>query len=155
MVHCPSRISSSTCSLFCAASKDRGSCGVPIRLSIHANAPATFTRRGDPQATSQADRVDVIVQPVRPFLDATVLTLSDSHLVRLSHATAAWSCNNPLQTGLRPLHSHLDRRILELLRAPNSCRAPSSLSRALAMRFLVSWTLPGASGVSSVLHYLG
>jgi hypothetical protein len=127
--------------------------GFQFVSSIHASAPATFTRCGDPQATSQADHVDVIVQPVL-VLSSTPLfaTLSDPHVVRLSHATAAWSCNNPLQTGLFPLDSHLDRQILELLRAPNSSRTPSSLARDLAMRFLVSRTLPGASGASSVSH---
>jgi hypothetical protein len=46
--------------------------GFQVFFSSTYTPPASFTGRGDPQVTSQADRVVVIAQPVRPFFDAAV-----------------------------------------------------------------------------------
>ncbi|KAN0134187.1 hypothetical protein V8E53_007959 [Lactarius tabidus] len=109
--------------------------GVPSHSSIHA---PTSSRRGDPQVTSQPDRIDVIVQPVRPFLDTSVrsslrftlrppLARHDCVLLQKPIAKCpALSCT--IRQPARLLNS-------EASLSPNSSGSSSYLAQALAVHF--------------------
>jgi hypothetical protein len=142
---------SSTCLLSYAAGKERGSRGVSSLPLYTPPLPSldVVNLRLLLKLTVSASSCNAFVLSSTPLF----ATLSDSHLGRLSHATSACSCSNPLQIGLRshvPLDIHLDRRLFGAsLSTVVFGTGPGCALLGQSGRLL------GAYGVSPVLHYLG